>query len=263
MRNLFLALAAVAVVPMANAQAFLDTFDSNDPAWITDRYEPAAWNPGTAFMGGTVLELTVDDTTGSANRPGGQSGEFYNTQGRKHAATLTSPWRVFGDVFVSADMVNGTDRRRTDLWARTGDGVEANATYPIFGMRQFDPADAYNGSSMSTDWRVWDPENGGWNLVGGTVTEGWHTLEIVGDGTSFEYFLDGNSVYTDNTVNVAFPGLTEVFVQAFNFSPVNGLANDSYSVYWDNVGAQAVPEPATMVALGLGVAAMVRRRRKA
>ena len=34
------------------------------------------------------------------------------------------------------------------------------------------------------------------------------------------------------------------------------------SIFWDNVETTAVPEPATMAALGLGVAALLRKRRK-
>lgn len=248
---------------VSSAQMFADPFDTPDPAWITDRYEPAAWAPGTSFMGDNRLKISVDSTTDSANRPGGQQGTFYNTQGRQRAVSLTPNWKLRGQVYVDASFLDGTSRRRTDLWARTGAiGTETGAVYGIFGVRQFDPADAYAGTNMNSKWRVFDADvAGGWVELADTVTTGWHNLEISGQGTKLEYRLNGALVYTDMTVNASLPNLTTAFVQAFNFSPTGGNSNDAYSVYWDNV--EAVPEPATLVALGAGALALIRRRRKA
>lgn len=50
-------------------------------------------------------------------------------------------------------------------------------------------------------------------------------------------------------------------IRSIRFSGV-GISNVN-NVYFDNLSMRAVPEPATLAALGLGVAALLRRRRKA
>jgi len=51
---------------------------------------------------------------------------------------------------------------------------------------------------------------------------------------------------------------------AFHYDPTNGgpLGNNSNYIGIDDVSYQAVPEPATMIALGLGAAAAAARRRR-
>ncbi|MEM6506298.1 MAG: PEP-CTERM sorting domain-containing protein [Planctomycetota bacterium] len=238
------------------AASFTDTFDAIDPAWTTDRYEPAGFS-SVFFDGDNRLEIAIDDADSATNRPASFSSGFYDTQGRKRVSGLEEIWTVSGELYVSSDMVSGNNLRRTDLWARDGDGSEPNAEYPIFGMRRFDPSDPFNASAsnISSVWRVWDPDTGGWVELIDPVTEGWHTLSITGTGSSFVYELNGTTVYTDNTV-VPEADLTEVFVQAFNFG------GGDYSVYWDNISV--VPEPASLTLLGVaGLGLMVRRRRRA
>ncbi len=235
------------------AAGFTDTFDSIHPDWATDRYDPAGFN-SVFFDGDNRLQITIDDADSSANRPPSFSGTFYNTQGKKRDVAVGTTWTVSGDVYISSDMVSGNNIRRTDLWTRDSN-EESSAHYPIFGVVRNDDSDPFNpnAASLTSRWRIWDGQVG-WVELAAPVTEGWHNLEIIADGTTFVYKLNGSMVHTDLTASSAgFEDLSTVYVQAYNFG------DSDYSVYWDNISA--VPEPTSLALLGLTGLAVVRRRR--
>ncbi|OJU65700.1 MAG: hypothetical protein BGO01_01965 [Armatimonadetes bacterium 55-13] len=256
--------ATLSVVPAAHATGFLDTFDSIDPAWTTDRYEPAGFTSAN-FDGDNRLKIDISAAESAMNRPSGQQGAFYNTQGRQRASAVGTQWEVAGDVYISTDMLSGENLRRTDLWTRDNNPDENSAAYAIFGVIRNDASDAFNpsASGITTRYRIWDADTAnGWVDLGAAVTGGWHHLSILSTGTAFEYRLDGGLVYTDSTYSASgFEDLRTTFVQAYNFGDSQFTAQN-YSVYWDNISAQPVPEPATMAALGFGALALLRRRKK-
>ncbi|MEJ5170615.1 MAG: hypothetical protein WHU10_06475, partial [Fimbriimonadales bacterium] len=174
---------------------WLDTFNAIDPAWVTDRQEPHGFAT-EMFDGDSRLKISVQGASQNT------SSTFYYTEGRQRSALISAPWSVTGQVYI--DMAGWSDGLiRTDLWARTGVvGDETTAAYPIIGFIYNDPADPFNAASTAKTWRyrVWDADAGGWQTLATAVTDGWHDLQILGDGTSFQYFLDGNPVYTDNTI---------------------------------------------------------------
>jgi len=261
------ALAAVTVLPIAaQASGFSDNFDTINPAWVTDRYAPNGFS-SQFFDGDNRLRIDISGAESSANRPAGQQSAFYNTQGRQRGASVTANWEVSGDVYISEDFLTGANLRRTDLWTRDSAVSESDSNYPIIGVIRGDASNLDNfdpNATLTTRYRVYDSDTtDGWVDLATAVTGGWHHLSILSTGSSFQYSIDGNLVYTDNTASL--PGnesLQTVFVQAYNFGNAN-FTGQSYSAYWDNINAQAVPEPATMAALGFGALAMLRRRKKA
>lgn len=265
-RVLFAAIAAILFATTTVAAPFVDTFDTIDPAWVTDRYEPAAFTVEN-FLGDNRLRIEIDETGAAGNRPSGFGGTFYNTQGRQRAADVASPWVLSGDLYIDSAFNTTTGQLvRTDLWGRDSNPVEGNAVYPIFGITNASPTDGFNPMALdrSFRFRVWDADTvNGWVDIaapGGLVFDEFHNLSVAYDGSSLTYKLDGVTLYTDATASAPAVGdLQSVFVEAYNFG------TGDYAVRWDNISVAAVPEPSTVALLGLaGVAglAMVRRRRQ-
>ncbi|MBX3112440.1 MAG: PEP-CTERM sorting domain-containing protein [Fimbriimonadaceae bacterium] len=97
----------------------------------------------------------------------------------------------------------------------------------------------------------------------GNIAFGWHksVIEVVNGLATWS--VDGLKIATVDlgTVNLAGSNIL------FNYSDTNSSsstdANDFLNtVVYDNVSVESVPEPGTMALLGLGVAAVVRKRSK-
>ncbi|MBL8067761.1 MAG: hypothetical protein JNM28_04875 [Armatimonadetes bacterium] len=258
-----IAIAALALCASAAFAQFSDTFDSIDPAWVTDRYEPNGFQ-SAFFDGDNRLKITIDPADAYNNRPSGyNTSTFYNTQGRQRPGGNIGPdWTVSGDVYISSDMLTSGFNWRTDLWTRDNNANENNAFYGIFGAKRFDDSDPFNegATNKSNVWRIWDADTAnGWVTLADAVTTGWHNLAITSHGSTADYYLDGNLVYTDADASLASPELRTVFVQAYNFSDATHTPASAYSVYWDNINA--VPEPASMLVIA-GLAAVAARKKR-
>ncbi|RYG33416.1 PEP-CTERM sorting domain-containing protein [bacterium] len=76
----------------------------------------------------------------------------------------------------------------------------------------------------------------------------------------------GNHFWTREDVVIDLTPYMDGTVKTLTFTTIDGARTNSTSgsnAFVDNVSIQAVPEPATMAALGLGAAALLRRRRRA
>lgn len=199
---------------------FTDTFDSIDPAWATDRAEPAGFTVEN-FDGDNRLRL---DISGSDHRPVAQ--QFYNTQGRQRQASVTGPWQLSGQLYISQSMYDGSlGDWATSLWGRTSpDGTEANADYPIIRIQNI-------GGTLTS--LVWDGDIGYVDTGSSALQVGWNQLDIFGLASSYGFEANGSSLYTDSTVTSS-EDFTTAFIQGHN---LNGT--DSRTYYWDNVSVSS------------------------
>lgn len=221
---------ALAVINVS-AVPFSDTFTgAPDAGWGTDRFEPAGFNS----VGGR-LQITISSADSQANRPPAYSSAFYNTQGRQHQALVNGNWQLTGQLFITADQISGG--QRADLWGSTGDvGTEVGADYFILG---------YIGSTL----RVWDSDIG-WVNLGGSAVAGQYDIDISFNGSSVDYVLNGNSVYSDTTLGALSSQFRTVFVEAYN-------KGDNFVQEFDNInvglksGAPVPDNGSTFASLGL------------
>jgi len=260
--KIFRLLLVLILWPLAAQAQFTDTFDTLNPAWVTDRYAPAAFQT-VSFDGDNRLQITIDQAGSTANRPAPTySSDFFNTQGDQRPGGISGAWSLSAQVYVSSAFDTTTGQLvQSDLWAHTGTDP-ASGDYAIFGFTNASPSTPLDPNAIDRSFRFQvfdgtstDPTS--WFDAGvpaGFVYNSWHTLTETFTGTTVEYLLDGVVVYSDPANDG--DSLQTAFLEAHNFGQTDANGLNNYSVYWDNAIASAViPEPATC-ALALGLATL-------
>jgi uncharacterized membrane protein len=100
------------------------------------------------------------------------------------------------------------------------------------------------------------------------IVDRWLRLEVLynpaglGDNISFKLSGLGTSAGASSVTGSR--AITSGTVNHFIFYSdwTSASANSNAVVFWDDLHVEAVPEPGTLIALGLGAAAMVARRRR-
>jgi len=243
----------------ASAAELMPSFSSVPAGWMTDRYEPTSFSNVGTFQGRSdVLGIEITSAGGQLNRPGGQQGLFYSTQGRKHLITGGAGDTLSADLWVDASWQNPNNGHvRTDVWGTMVNGANAVSAYPILGFTNFGGAGRF---------RYFDGDvAGGWVDLGLQVAPvlygAWNTLSIGFTGTAFTFSVNGVQVGSDLTVGGTV-GFKEVIMQAYNFdhTDISGEILADYTAHWSNV---SVPDSgATIGMIGLALAGLAFLRRK-
>ncbi|GAB7080822.1 PEP-CTERM sorting domain-containing protein [Megalodesulfovibrio paquesii] len=235
-RLAFLLCAVLALCPTL-AQAAVLTFDSSADlvGWYRDRYEPAVFEIAS-FDGDSRLHIGID---GSDQ----QSSSFYNYQGMKLDFGVSVSEIITADLYIDSSW----NSANVGIWGtlKTLDGLVSG--YPIISWRE--------GAGIISGFYSFDYFLGGWNLLGsGYAEDAWHTLEMRYTGSTMDYYIDGvfayafDDIWQDGVI-------ANIILNSYNFG-------ESFDVYWDNVGTRQTPEPSTLVLAGLGLAGLIRMRRR-
>lgn len=241
----------------AFAAAVMPDFAAIPAGWVTDRYEPHSFsNVGTALGRSNVLGIEISSAEGLTSRPSGYQTTFYNTQGRQHAITGGAGSILSADLYVPQSWSlesNGTVR--TDMWGVMTDGTSVS-DYPIIGFTNFGGTARY---------RLWDGDTvNGWVDLATQVTyDAWTAFAIEFTGSSYVYSIDGNAVYTDNTINGT-TGFQAVIMQAYNFygdPSLGSVTPIGYTAHWSNTAPVPLPPAVWLLASSiLGLVGIARHR---
>lgn len=244
----------------ALAAAVMPDFAAVPTGWVTDRYEPHSFsNVGTAFGRSDVLGIEINSAEGLISRPAPYQSSFYNTQGRQHAITGGAGSILSADLYIPlswSDESIGTVR--TDMWGVMTDGTSVT-DYPIIGFTNFGGAARY---------RLWDGDTvNGWIDLATQVTyDTWTAFAIEFTGSSYVYSINGNAVYTDNTINGT-TGFQAVIMQAYNFygdQSLGAVQPVDYTAHWSNTAPVPVPAALWLMLGGVGaIGGLARKRRLA
>lgn len=228
---------------------------------------------GKTFSGDYTLSFDAwQNFTGPL--PGGGSGTTQALLGGVGSAEGTAqfPGGTFNGVGFAATADGGSSQ---DYRAYTAPGAPVAVSTGAYAAGT--SSDAMNSSNAyysafqgtvpqaQTDYAL---NSLSFSAQSGTTSAGvlgfaWHTWSIGVSGTTVTWSVDGKLIATVANAN---PAGTDIFLGQFD---TNGSASNqtvsrqlNFGLI-DNVKVTPVPEPASMVALGMGALAMLRRRKKA
>lgn len=212
------------------SNAHVITFDENYDltTWTPDRYKPSSIKI-EEFEGDSRLNIII---SGSDH----QDKSFYNYQGIKHQfGDNIYSHAITGDLFVG-DWSQGS--WNVGIWGVINDNSGNVVGYPIISYRNTDTIDA--------GFYSFDYFNGGWlEMLSITDFNQWYNLKMVYDSDSVDYYINNSLVYSFEDTNDK-SSISSIILNSYNFG-------ENYEVFWDNVGTQPIPEPSTMVLLGIGI----------
>lgn len=139
------------------------------------------------------------------------------------------------------------------IWAAPGASPrnDTNTYYSTFGSKTPPAAQTALFASQTGTTRA------------GSQAFAWRRMQVEKIGAIVTWKIDGKLISTVNTSALTFSGSNILL----NYYDTNGTSatdpNRLNFMLVDNVAVTAVPEPGTMAAIGLGVAALIRRRRSA
>jgi hypothetical protein len=224
--------------------------------WAVDRFPPRGFvNAGTQFGRDNVLRVTLDAGDGLPNRPPPFNSTFYNTQGRVVGMLNTPPGTaVTGSLYLpqawtTTDPGSPALNRTTTLLLELSPFADFSGcpngecvVYPGIGFTNADINNPLTNGGVPRI-RVLDKEtsaNGWVNLATPFQTNAWNDFCIAWEGPRIRYYVNGQLVYTDNTVVQPVPnptpivGVRKTFIQAYNYTT-------NYDIHWSRLeyGAQS------------------------
>ena len=258
MKKLFACLIVLGVIVgagVASAAELMPNFATVPTGWYTDRYAPQSFTNVGFFEGrNNVLGIGITSAGGFTARPAAYQSTFYNTQGMGYTISGGAGSTISAELYIPSSWgITADGSVRTDMWGVLTDVSSTVSGYPIIGFTN------YGGF---TGYRVWDDTNGVWIDLAKTVKyNAWTAFSIEFTGSSYEFFINHQLVYTNTSVNGS-TGFSEVIMQAYNFygdPSLTGAVPVDYTAHWANT---PVPIPGGLWLLGSGLVGLAGLRRR-
>jgi hypothetical protein len=142
-------------------------------------------------------------------------------------------------------------------WAAGTSSTSASYTDPYYSFLTSHTAPAFQSTTY--------PTTQGGSTPAGIIGFAWHTMTITQDGVNVTWAIDGTTIATVPDSALTFAG-SQVSLAAIDSGLSGSSAANNQLLnadIWDNLTITAVPEPASLSLLGLGVVGvLVARRRK-
>lgn len=152
--------------------------------------------------------------------------------------------------------VGSNGRQYSEIRSYAGDAYNTGALEQLYaiGINNGVTMAGETHSSSKYQGRVAFGTGTGWfTLTGGPNRSiGWHEFKIVLEGANASYYVDG---ILSRTVTRGVLGTIDSVILG------SGLSSTNQPAFYDDFKVEVVPEPATLAALGIGAAALIRRRR--
>jgi len=241
--RVFAATAAACLVPAAAFAQWSENFDSYATGSINGMGGWKGWANAPANAGTVV-------NTQSLSAPNSLQAVGITDCVHEYSGYTSGQWRYTANVFVPTSFT-----------------VTNEVAWFILMSDYTDPGTANHWSvqiEMTAAGMVSDPFDGGTTTPTSLVRGQWVPITVdidLGANTKVEKY-NGTTIlsapWKDLTGGTANIGAVDLYAN----SPDDLTGGNTVPFFYDNLSLAAVPEPATMTALALGIVTLIRRRRK-